>query len=130
LDPLSPRPVLLVVPDEPIATDWAYGVLVTHRAGKGAVQEGSPPLPTSEASWSEIESSARNDFEEALFLLRPELAKIKANLEDAGARPALLSGSGSAVFGVFDSEARVIAAEAELDDLTIEARILRTRTRG
>lgn len=129
LDPLPPRPVLLVVPHEPIATDWAYGVLVAHRARRG-VPDGSRPQPAIEASWPEIESSVWNDFEEALFPHRPELAEMKASLEEAGARPALLSGSGCAVFGVFDSEERVVTAQAALGGLAMEARVLRTRTRG
>ncbi|MDH3603315.1 MAG: hypothetical protein OEU26_27190, partial [Candidatus Tectomicrobia bacterium] len=130
LDPLPPRPVLLVVPHEPIATAWAYGVLVAHRAGKDDLPEGSRPRPAIEASWPAIEASVWNDFEAALSPHRPELAEIKASLEEAGARPALLSGSGCAVFGVFDSEERVATAEASLGGLTMEARVLRTRTRG
>jgi 4-diphosphocytidyl-2-C-methyl-D-erythritol kinase len=44
-----------------------------------------------------------NDFESAVFRRHPELGAIKDKLTKAGAKPALMSGSGAAVFGVFDS---------------------------
>jgi 4-diphosphocytidyl-2-C-methyl-D-erythritol kinase len=41
-----------------------------------------------------------NDFERALFPIYPQLAAIKRTFLEQGARSALLSGSGSVVFGV------------------------------
>ena len=46
----------------------------------------------------------RNDFEPAVFRLHPEIARARDALAGAGARPAALSGSGSSVFGFFESE--------------------------
>ena len=43
-----------------------------------------------------------NDFERIIYKTYPKIGKIKANLQDAGALYAGLSGSGSTVFGVFD----------------------------
>lgn len=48
-----------------------------------------------------LASAVRNDFEEAWAPVRPEIARIKAGLLAAGAQAAGLSGSGSAVFGLF-----------------------------
>ena len=45
-----------------------------------------------------------NDFEAVAFDLEPEIRRAKAALLNAGARAGLLAGSGSAVFGIFDSE--------------------------
>lgn len=42
-----------------------------------------------------------NDLEQSAFALRPELIRIKERLVAEGAEAALLSGSGSAVFGVY-----------------------------
>lgn len=44
-----------------------------------------------------------NDFEQVIFDIEPEIERAKEALIQAGARSALLAGSGSSVFGVFDS---------------------------
>jgi 4-diphosphocytidyl-2-C-methyl-D-erythritol kinase len=46
---------------------------------------------------------ARNDFEEVVLVAHPEIAEIKQALKTAGARHALMSGSGATVFAVFDN---------------------------
>lgn len=48
-----------------------------------------------------LAAAVRNDFEEAWAPARPEIARIKERLLAAGALAAGLSGSGSAVFGLF-----------------------------
>jgi 4-diphosphocytidyl-2-C-methyl-D-erythritol kinase len=45
-----------------------------------------------------------NDFEPGLFKKYPQIAELKQALYDAGALYASMSGSGSAVFGIFDKE--------------------------
>ncbi len=45
-----------------------------------------------------------NDFEDVVLDLEPEIRRAKNALLKAGASAALLAGSGSAVFGIFDSE--------------------------
>ena len=45
-----------------------------------------------------------NDFERHLFAAYPALAELKSHLYARGAGYAAMSGSGSAVFGIFDSE--------------------------
>jgi len=51
-----------------------------------------------------------NDFEEVVFKLHPRLAAIKRKLIRSGASPAMMTGSGSALFGLF--EERAAAARA------------------
>ncbi|SFO57724.1 4-diphosphocytidyl-2-C-methyl-D-erythritol kinase [Algoriphagus ornithinivorans] len=45
-----------------------------------------------------------NDFEASVFQNHPEIAKIKKQLYEAGAFYAAMSGSGSTVFGLFESK--------------------------
>jgi len=49
-------------------------------------------------------ASLHNDFEMFAFALEPEIERAKTALLKAGAVGATLAGSGSAVFGIFDSE--------------------------
>ncbi|MEO8369064.1 MAG: 4-(cytidine 5'-diphospho)-2-C-methyl-D-erythritol kinase [Candidatus Solibacter sp.] len=57
---------------------------------------------TWDATWDSASlSSARNDFESVVFEQHPKLARLKKQLERAGATAALMSGSGSALFGLF-----------------------------
>ena len=46
----------------------------------------------------------KNDFETTIFNLKPELAKIKESLYLKGAKYASMSGSGSAIYGIFDTQ--------------------------
>ena len=59
--------------------------------------------------WAEFCS---NDFEAAVFRRHPRLGVIKRKLKQFGARMALMSGSGSSVYGVFESAETVQRAQA------------------
>jgi 4-diphosphocytidyl-2-C-methyl-D-erythritol kinase len=52
----------------------------------------------------------KNDFEEAVFKSHGELPAQIRKLRTLGAKPALMSGSGSAVFGIFATPAKARAA--------------------
>jgi len=52
-------------------------------------------------TWKE---TIKNDFESIIFKTHPEIKKIKLQLYDSGALYAAMSGSGSAVFGLFKEE--------------------------
>lgn len=54
----------------------------------------------------------KNDFEAAVFKMHPGLAAIVRKLRKLGAQPALMTGSGSSIFGVFPSAAQNRAALA------------------
>ncbi len=47
----------------------------------------------------------RNDFEPVVFARHPELTEIRDRLTDLGAAQAMMTGSGSAVFGIFSDPA-------------------------
>ncbi|HEY9283914.1 MAG TPA: hypothetical protein VIP46_10715, partial [Pyrinomonadaceae bacterium] len=55
-----------------------------------------------------------NDFELAVFRRSPEIERARDALVNAGAQAALMSGSGSSVFGVFDSRGRAESAREVL----------------
>jgi 4-diphosphocytidyl-2-C-methyl-D-erythritol kinase len=55
----------------------------------------------------------KNDFEPAVFRAHPELAAVARKLRRLGGKPAMMTGSGSAIFGVFESDAEVRRAAGE-----------------
>ena len=126
-EPLPVRDVVLALPREPVSTGWAYRRLAEARAASGGAGPESTRSPPP-GRWSEVEAGAVNDFEAVLFPLRRDLEEIRAALSAAGARPALLAGSGSALFGIFGSEEEAAAAERRLAGTDAVHRVIRTRT--
>jgi len=62
-----------------------------------------------------VRTGIENDFERVVFPQHPELRKVKSVLERAGARYASLSGSGSAIYGLFDSREKAVVAAKKLN---------------
>ena len=54
------------------------------------------------------QGSVRNDFEPHIFAAHPAIRSIKESLLDSGALYASMSGSGSAVFGLFTSQPQLL----------------------
>lgn len=128
LPALPRRPVLVVAPREPIATAAAYGWLAEARARRPSPPPAQVLPPAAFADWDLLAGAAANDFEEPVFARRPDLARIRDALRDAGARPALLAGSGSAVFGVFASERVPDGVPEAVTAAAPDARIIATHT--
>ncbi|MBR1411648.1 MAG: 4-(cytidine 5'-diphospho)-2-C-methyl-D-erythritol kinase [Prevotella sp.] len=84
----------VVRPDIPVPTKEAFSRIHPHYpqvCPKDAVMQ---PVET----WRE---TLVNDFEESVFALHPEIGAIKEQLYKMGATYAAMSGSGSALFGLF-----------------------------
>ena len=64
-----------------------------------------------------ISFSCRNDLEQSVIPQHPELTEIKRRLIACGAYCASMSGSGSAVFGLFDSKQKAVAGRLQLASL-------------
>lgn len=98
LPPLPPRYLVLGLPPVHVATGPAYGALATAR------ERGLPVAPPilhgrAPADWAEVAALAVNDFEAVVPQAHPPVAEALAALRAEGTSPALLSGSGAAVFG-------------------------------
>jgi len=74
------------------------------------------------------ELTVKNDFEPVVFQIHPALAAVVRKLRRLGAKPAMMTGSGSAVFGVFESGlAARRAAEAFGASITYPVRFVNRR---
>lgn len=87
----------IVKPDIAVSTKEAYAAITPTATSKSCREIVRQPIET----WKE---ELVNDFEAPIFKLHPELAEIKAKLYQQGAKYAAMSGSGSALFGIFETE--------------------------
>jgi 4-diphosphocytidyl-2-C-methyl-D-erythritol kinase len=76
-----------------------------------------------------VRAGIENDFEPVVFPKHPGLREVKRELERAGARFASLSGSGSTVYGLFDSAGQAQAAAQKLAEGGARAYAATTLTR-
>jgi len=97
--PLPARPVVLLVPDFAVATADAYGWVAESRGSYAP--EASLQQASSFSDWDQVEALATNDFERVVARRHPRIAELVDELTSFGARPAMMSGSGSTVFGIF-----------------------------
>ena len=105
--PLEDAPkmhLVVVTPGVKVSTAEAYKALGARALTK---VEAAANLSVSrtEADFSVSHSGVwSNDFEAVVTRLYPEIGRASEALKSVGARRALLSGSGSSVFGVFESK--------------------------
>lgn len=86
----------IVKPDIAVSTKEAYAAITPTATSKSCREIVRQPIET----WKE---ELVNDFEAPIFKLHPELAEIKEKLYQQGAKYAAMSGSGSALFGIFET---------------------------
>jgi 4-diphosphocytidyl-2-C-methyl-D-erythritol kinase len=89
--------VLLFFPGFPVSTSEAYKEIIPD-PGKQNLKN---ILESGIKNWKE---QLVNDFEKGVFTKYPQLGDLKEQLYDLGALYASMSGSGSAVYGIFERE--------------------------
>lgn len=100
LRPLEPRPIVVLTPNVSVSTADAYGWLAANRGAYGP--EAAVLDPDSFATWEAVAGVAVNDFERVVAGHHPQIGELVDELASRDAVLAMMSGSGSAVFGVFD----------------------------
>ena len=103
---LAGKWLVIVKPDIAVSTARAYQGVTPRESGKRAenARRGDdlslPEIVRRDVGeWREL---LVNDFEESVFAQYPEIGRLKQSLYDAGAVYASMSGSGSAVFAIFE----------------------------
>ena len=135
LSDLPPMPMVIVKPPFGVSTPWSYRRLDEMRASGVPLASGSERKTASmriaqcmlPSSVCGLQPLLSNDLEAPAVEQHPEIAEIKAGLIESGARAALMCGSGSAVFGLFEAEEQAKAA-AEAFKTGPPCRVFVTRT--
>lgn len=127
LEELPKRHVLLAIPSSGVSTAEAYGRLSLQLTN--AYPESMIPRFCS-AFWASLErqKAPGNDFEPVFFKKSPQLLKVKVDWLAAGAVAAGLTGSGSALFGLFEQKWELAQAVSKAAGLDL--RFIQTRTLG
>ena len=113
LTDLPGRPCLIAFPGFAVSTAEAYralGLQLTQSKEnrKMNLLGKRPPFPLE--AWG----PAENDFELFVFARWPELARVKSQLIRAGAETASLTGSGSALYAVYESAQQLNRAASRI----------------
>lgn len=96
-DSINGHYIAIVKPDIAVSTREAYSQIKSQRPKQCCRDIVRQPV----ISWR---NELTNDFEMPVFKAHPELAGIKQRLYDMGAAYAQMSGSGSAIYGIFSTE--------------------------
>jgi len=123
-EPASTR-VLLVIPYQRVSTEQAYARLrlpLTKKGRKSMI----PVFCSAYLDSQNHNQFLENDFERTVFHDFPELKRMKHELRRLGASGAGLTGSGSAIFALFDSEAKMLKARESVAADTYQ--FIETRT--
>ena len=125
LEEAAPGHVLIVIPPRPMPTADAYrkaGLRLTSRVNKSKIPLFCPAwLDTLESG-----DGLENHFETVVFRDQPDLKRLKQRLLQWGASRAGLTGSGSALVGLFDKKGALTQAREALR--AGDVRLLATRT--
>ena len=129
--PLADLPrhwIVLLVPGFGVSTADAYGWYDSERdlsRGGGAREAQHVPGP-----WPSRAAQMINDLEAPIARHHPEIDQMRLALRRAGALAAAMSGSGSAVFGLFQRRADALAAVDRLSGLGWRVLLTESLDRG
>lgn len=98
---LSGYSIQLICPAVHVSTREAFSMLTPRPAPFSLIELSTLPI----TDWKHV---VRNDFEASVFNRHRLLASIKQQLYDQGAHYASMSGSGSAVYGIFPKGKRAV----------------------
>jgi 4-diphosphocytidyl-2-C-methyl-D-erythritol kinase len=95
--------IILVMPDFGVSTKDAYATLDYALIGKYTNKTSLLQLAMQNNDRDAVLKNMHNDFELSVFKKHPKLAHIQSTLLENGCPGAIMSGSGSTVFGILES---------------------------
>lgn len=104
IEPLVHGSLVLIAPNVHVSTAWAYKTIENYPLTSREDYIKFQGSLTGNLPQSQFKAVFKNDFEAPVFAYYPDLGRLKERLLESGAWYASLSGSGSAVFGLFQEE--------------------------
>jgi 4-diphosphocytidyl-2-C-methyl-D-erythritol kinase len=124
---LPPHWIVIVTPPFGVSTGEAYAWYDEDRAAGHREPRELQVLPV---PWPTRAAQMINDLEPPVVRRHPEIGAVRSALREAGALAAAMSGSGSAVFGLFRSRAAAVKTLKPLSRGGARALLTRTLSRG
>jgi 4-diphosphocytidyl-2-C-methyl-D-erythritol kinase len=102
VDSLKKYEIRLVYPPVFVSTSDAYKGIIPRNVRNHEIQDTTPLVDLLQLPPHSWRNKVENDFEATVFAKYPQLEQYKMQLYEQGAVYASMSGSGSAMFGVFE----------------------------
>jgi 4-diphosphocytidyl-2-C-methyl-D-erythritol kinase len=128
LPSLPSAPALLCLPDFQVSTREAFGALSSEDGGGLPFPPVGSLDPESLRSWAGVALVAVSDLEPVVFQMHPVLRSIRESLAGTSPAVAMLSGSGSTVFAIYEAATDRDRAQQMLQREWPGLRTIATRT--
>lgn len=125
LMPLTPLPemyYLIAKPEQSVSTKWVYEHLDFSKKPKNLDIDAMVTAINS-GDRKGIYRSMGNVLENSTKNICPDVEIYKADMLEFGAQAALMSGSGSAVFGIFEDKEKLLAAQKMFEGVHPDAKV-------
>lgn len=110
---LSAYSIVIAKPAAGVSTAQAYSGVTPDESGETLPALLSEPV-------SRWDATVANDFEKSVFELCHEIQSVKLKMKELGAVYVSMSGSGSAVYGIFDNDKLAETALESFSGLTVK----------
>lgn len=120
---------VVAVPPTRVETAWAYANALPPIPRLTTRKRGRTRADGLRAGAKSLSFRVSNDFEHGVSAAVPDVARLRKRLVALGAQAVVMSGSGSAVVGIFASraEAEQAAGEFRSPDMAVAVQVLRRR---
>lgn len=114
LPPLKPYWLVVIQPCRGLSTKEVFSSLNLGQPALKEKQLENTMNALQNTDYALLKASMHNDLEETALCLRPQISHAIHSLYENGAKAAMMSGSGSAVFGVFNCHQAAASAHRTL----------------
>ncbi len=114
LDDFGGVAIVLVMPDDIVETAWAYSLFKEGRF-KGNPDMDGMVEAIEKRDLKSLAWKLGNAFEKEILPRKPSIAKTKHDILSTGAVASSMTGSGAAVFGIYENHAKAASAGESLE---------------